>query len=173
MSISGIYKIQSRIKPERIYVGSAMDIHKRWQSHLCLLKRGDHHCKKLQHHYTKYGKSDFVFSIIIGCDRDDLLTTEQFFLDSLNPWFNTCKKAGNTLGVRYDEKTRKKFGEKKKGKPTWNKGKHLSETHKLHIAESQMGENNSFFNKKHSEKTKKIIGEKSIQMHIVHHHKIA
>ena len=32
--ITGIYKIQSIIKPERIYIGSAVYVDKRWKEHL-------------------------------------------------------------------------------------------------------------------------------------------
>jgi hypothetical protein len=34
MKISGIYKIQSIVKPERIYIGSANNINKRRTNHL-------------------------------------------------------------------------------------------------------------------------------------------
>jgi group I intron endonuclease len=159
MKISGIYKIQSLSKPERCYIGSAINIHQRWIQHLSHLKNNTHHTSKLQRHYNKYGKNDLVFSIVIGCDKPDLLTTEQFFLDSLNPWFNTCKIAGNTLGIKASKKTKQKLSRIKKGKPTWNKGLKLSETHKRNIGKKQLGENNSFYNKKHTEETKKKISE--------------
>ncbi len=29
-NISGVYKIQSKIKPERIYIGSSVNINSRW-----------------------------------------------------------------------------------------------------------------------------------------------
>lgn len=69
-----------------------------------------------------------VFSILIGCDKNDLLTTEQFYLDSIPTWFNTCKVAGNTTG-----------------------GKLLSQEHKDNIAKSQEGVNNPFYGKSHTE----------------------
>lgn len=154
MKSSGIYKIQSKIKPERIYIGSAFDVNKRWRSHLWHLRNNKHHCSKLQRHYNKYGKNDLIFSVIIGCDKSNILTVEQFFLDSLVPWFNTCKKAGSTQGRKLSDETKEKLSSLKKGKPTWNKGKHLSVEHKQNIARAQKGENNSFYNKNHSETTK-------------------
>lgn len=108
MKISGIYKIQSIIKTERCYIGSAKSIHNRWLVHLNDLKKGVHHSKKLQRHFNKYGKSDLVFSVIIGCDQDDLISTEQFFIDSIKPYFNNSMTAGSNLGL-------------KRG-PSWNKG---------------------------------------------------
>ena len=60
----------------------------------------------LQNHYNKYGKNDLIFSILIGCAKEDLISTEQFFLDTNKTYFNTCRNAGNTLGS-----------------PAWNKGR--------------------------------------------------
>jgi len=156
MKISGIYQIQSKLKPERIYIGSAVDIHNRWRRHLWYLRNNNHHSSKLQRHFNKYGKSDLIFSIIIGCDKEDLISTEQYFLDIKNPFFNTCKIAGNTHGIKYSEETKKKLSILKKGKPTWNKGLKLSDEHKKHISESQMGDNNSFY--KHKRKKEFMSG---------------
>ena len=101
MTISGIYKIQSKCKPERIYIGSAVNIHERWNKHLYRLKRNWHVNHKLQHHYNKYGKTDLVFSIIVGCEKDDLIVTEQFYIDAYNPWFNLAPMAGSQLGFKF------------------------------------------------------------------------
>lgn len=56
MKISGIYKIQSKVKPERIYIGSAVNIRHRRNQHFSSLSLNNHHNKKLQYHYNKYGK---------------------------------------------------------------------------------------------------------------------
>ena len=100
MLISGIYKIQSLIKPDRIYIGSAVNISSRWSRHIFDLKNNKHHSIKLQNHYNKYGKNDLEFSIILVCDKEDLIITEQYYLDTENPYFNICKIAGSTLGIR-------------------------------------------------------------------------
>ena len=111
---SGVYKIQSKVKPERVYIGSAVSIPERWGNHLYRLARNDHHSIKLQRHYNKYGKNDLVFSIIVGCDKDDLIVTEQFYIDAYNPWFNICSKAGSLLGFKHSEETKKKMSESAK-----------------------------------------------------------
>ena len=56
--ISGIYKIQSLYHPERCYIGSAVNITRRWMEHLTALKADKHYSKKLQNHYNKYGKNE-------------------------------------------------------------------------------------------------------------------
>jgi group I intron endonuclease len=103
---SGIYKIQSKKKPSRCYVGSAKNMALRWASHLYNLKRGKHHTPKLQHHYDKYGKNDLEFSVLLCCDIEDLIITEQFFIDALSPWFNHRKKADSNLGMKYSEESK-------------------------------------------------------------------
>jgi group I intron endonuclease len=108
MNISGIYQIQSKIKPERIYIGSSKNIYQRWNQHLRTLKYNKHRSNRLQHHYNKCGKSDLVFTILIGCGIDELIGTEQFFLDSKKPWFNTRKIADSNIGVKHTEEYKKK-----------------------------------------------------------------
>lgn len=109
MKISGIYKIQSKIKPERIYIGSSINIHKRWIKHASVLKGNIHENIKLQNHYNKYGKEDFVFSVLLGCEKEDLISTEQYFLDSYKPFFNIRIKADSCLGIRKSEEHKRKL----------------------------------------------------------------
>jgi group I intron endonuclease len=130
MKISGIYQMQSKIKPIRIYIGSAVNINDRWRCHLKDLKKQKHHSKKLQNHYNKYGESDLQFSILLGCEISDLIRIEQYFLDSHNPYFNTCKIAGSCLGIKRSKETRQKQSLLKKDKP-------LSEEHRNAIIESK------------------------------------
>jgi len=114
--MSGIYQIQSKRKPERIYIGSAVNIHKRWGRHLFYLRKNKHPNKKLQRHYSKYGEVDLMFLILLGCEKIDLLKVEQYFLDSYRPYFNNSLTAGSTLGLKHSEETRKKISETLKGK---------------------------------------------------------
>jgi len=100
-----------------------LDIAFRWHRHLCELKRQKHPNKRLQNHFNKYGEQDLRFSILLGCDKEDLIKIEQYFIDSYNPWFNICKKAGNTLGSKHTEKSKQKNREAHLGKTPWNKDK--------------------------------------------------
>ena len=133
MKISGIYQIQSRIKPERLYIGSSNNIKSRWNLHLSELRRNKHSNGKLQNHYNKYGKNDLIFSILICCDEDSLIIAEQFYIDSHKTFFNLCKKAGSTLGRKRTLQQRKKMSEVMLGRNTWSKGSTCSEeTKKIH-----------------------------------------
>jgi|YelNatPaOPRAMG01_1025707.scaffolds.fasta_scaffold37442_4 group I intron endonuclease len=136
MSKTGIYKIQSKIKSDKIYIGSAINIKKRWSYHLTDLKNNKHGNQRLQRHYNKYGESDLEFSVIIECSQETLIAFEQFYIDSLNPWFNICKIAGSTLGRKASFKTKLKLSESHKGKTTWIKGKNHSEETRKKIGEA-------------------------------------
>jgi len=105
---SGIYKITSLSHPDRIYVGSAVDLRKRQQQHWNQFRRGKHINYLLLGHIKKYSISDLKFEIIERCPVESLLMREQFFIDSLQPSFNICKKAGNTLGRKWTEAARNK-----------------------------------------------------------------
>jgi group I intron endonuclease len=117
MNISGIYQIQSKIKPEKTYIGSAVNIQNRWLGHLGRLRNNKHHSPKLQSHYNKYGEYDLQFSILLGCEKEDLIKHEQFFIDSLNPWFNCSLVAGSMLGYKHSDETKNKVSKAGRGKP--------------------------------------------------------
>lgn len=171
MAISGIYKIESKIKPQRIYIGSAIDIYDRWSCHKSNLKCKKHINTKLQNHYNKYGESDLSFSIILSCDKEDLIKHEQYFIDAYNPWFNICQNANSRLGVKVTDGTRKKMSSSQKGKHYYWKDKKLTKEHKDKIGNAGRGKQRSaefklqmsisakkhpsnHLGKKHSEETK-------------------
>jgi group I intron endonuclease len=114
MEVSGVYKIQSKTKPYRCYIGSACDLRERQWRHFRKLRYNKHFNKKLQNHYNKYGENDLEFSVILyGCSKTELIFVEQCFIDTYNPWFNICPTAGNRLGCKCREDTKKKLRGKK------------------------------------------------------------
>jgi group I intron endonuclease len=131
----GIYKIQSCVKPNRIYIGSSTNISTRWRKHINELYFNKHCNSKLQNHYNKYGIADLQFSILVECDINDILEIEQSFLDSFKPFFNVCKIAGRTTGYKHPESVKikmrkpkseehkKKLSIAKQGCIPWNKGR--------------------------------------------------
>ena len=129
MNISGIYQIKSNVNPKRVYIGSAINIQVRWGKHLERLRKNKHHSPKLQNHFNKYGETDLQFSILLGCNKEDLIKTEQYFIDSYKPFFNCSPTAGSQLGIKrsneYKEKLRqshlgKKASEETKAKMSKN-----------------------------------------------------
>ena len=151
MKISGIYKIQSKKKPNRIYIGSAVIIQRRWNDHYKRLRKGIHDNIKLQRHYNKYGESDFQFSILISCDKDELISIEQFFLDAFNPYFNFIKKAGSCLGYKHTEEAKKNMSIAQR-----NRNYKASDETKKKMSVSMKGK---YKGKKHSIASRKNMSE--------------
>ena len=142
--VTGIYLIQSFIKPDRFYIGSAISIQNRWNTHLSSLKNGKHYSKKMQRHVDKYSLADLEFKIIIECDKSVLLLTEQRFLDLIHPYFNTSVIAGSPMkGLKHSRKSKNKMRDVKIGM----KYKPMSEQGKKNLGKCMLG-------KKHSEETK-------------------
>lgn len=108
--INCIYKISSIIKPERFYIGSAVNFVKRKNRHRTSLKHNWHANSIMQNHYNKYGEDDLVFDIIeSNITSEELLNREQFYIDTLKPTFNILKIAGSNLGKKASKETREKL----------------------------------------------------------------
>lgn len=122
-SDSGIYKIQSKRYPDRIYIGSAVSIRRRFSEHLRRLGRNKHENQKLQNHCNKYGIEDLQFSVLMRCKKENLILFEQSILDDYEPYFNIRKIAENQFGTKRTKEQRRRMSEAKKGIP-------LSEEHK-------------------------------------------
>lgn len=171
---SGIYKIQSNKKPDRVYIGSAKNIQKRWWVHLCDLRKNKHHSPKLQKHYNKYGEADLMFSVLLGCDISELTEKEQFFLDIYKPYFNCCENARNCQGYHPTEETRAKLREARKGKRPFLGHRHTEET-KERMSAAKRGKkkspetrermsrafmgNKNWLGRKHTEETRRRMSE--------------
>lgn len=131
MNNIGIYKIKNIINGS-LYIGSSVNLKKRFKDHLRLLKQNKHHSIKMQNSWNKYGEDNFVFEILEYCKKDELLVKEQFFLDTYKPNLNICKVAGNKLGVKMSDKQKKILSE-------INKGKKLSDETKQKISLGNIG----------------------------------
>jgi group I intron endonuclease len=46
---------------------------------------------------------------LIGCEKQDLIKHEQYFIDAFNPWFNICPIAGSSLGRKTPEEVKEKI----------------------------------------------------------------
>lgn len=109
LAASGIYAIVNKVNGKR-YVGSAVDLKRRWRRHRWLLTRGEHHSKKLQHAWDKHGSESFSFVILESVvDLRALTDREQFWIDSHQTvgknGYNICPTAGSILGVKRSPET--------------------------------------------------------------------
>jgi len=163
---SGIYKIINKINGN-VYVGSAVNIKKRWGWHKKDLKAKKHRNIYLQNAWHIYGENAFEFQVLEYCEKEKLIEREQYYIDSLNcvrpNGYNLSPTAGSSLGIKRSVETRKKQREIKLGKKftkehcknisLGNKGRVFSEETKSKIGKSHLG-NKWALGFKHTEETK-------------------
>lgn len=87
-----IYKI-SNIIDERVYIGSTLNLHKRWNEHKRNLLNSRHQNIHLQNFVNKYGLSVLIFNILENVDDCNILIREQYYLDNTKNKFNIAKNS--------------------------------------------------------------------------------
>jgi group I intron endonuclease len=100
---SGIYQIRC-VPTGKIYVGSAVNLRKRWQQHKSRLRIGKHVNRYLQAAWDKYGQEQFAFAVLEFIDVTYLLQAEQEWMVSTcctdrTIGFNISDTAGSPGGV--------------------------------------------------------------------------
>lgn len=160
-----IYKITNS-KNDKIYIGSAEYFNARKAQHLFHLRKGSHVNKKIQHFVNKYGIDTLSFEIIHKCsDIEDLIATEQFYIDALNPWFNICKVAGSNKGLKRTPEQIEKAKQTKIKNGTYRKtGKKHSEESKKKIGDAHRGKVIS--KEQRIKQSEKMKGRKLTKEHI-------
>jgi group I intron endonuclease len=105
---TGIYAIVNKVN-DKFYVGSAVrqgkfrshsGFYTRWNRHLWVLRRNEHHSRYLQNAWNKYGEENFEFRILHFCPPEECIQFEQIYLNLLCPHYNISPTAGNTRGVK-------------------------------------------------------------------------
>ena len=125
---SGIYQIANNMNG-KIYIGSAVNLHGRFRSHLCRLKKGNHHSIYLQRAWNIDGAKNFVFIVLEDVPNvKQLLTRENYYFQTMKPEYNMTPIAGSILGLKRSKETRRKISAAEKGKQKWLGKKHRSET---------------------------------------------
>jgi group I intron endonuclease len=106
--ITGVYSITNTVNGNK-YVGSSVNIYRRWDRHRLELRQRKHKNLILQRAWDKYGEGAFVFDVLRITSALDLIKNEQHFIDSLRPKYNISPTAGNRLGCRHAEETKQKI----------------------------------------------------------------
>ena len=104
---TGIYAIESPSGNQ--YIGSAIDIKRRWRRHRKDLRNGSHGNKSLVRSAKKYGIDSFSFRILLICLPQHLLMYEQAAIDGLKPKYNLAPIAGSSLGIKRSSEFRRKI----------------------------------------------------------------
>ena len=106
--MTGVYMIKNIVN-NKYYVGSSIDIEKRWKQHIAELDKKCHNNKHLQNSWNKYGKDNFEFLVLQETDTENLRDCETSYikkLDCVNKGYNIIDNA-NFNKVSNFEKDRK------------------------------------------------------------------
>lgn len=170
---SGVYCIRSTVSG-RVYVGSAVDVRRRWSVHRWRLSQGTHHSVLLQRSWNKHGAGAFVFDVIEAVkDKSLLVGLEQHWIDKLKSCcprsgFNIAPRAGSSLGRKHPPEVLAKMRAAQVGRKKapftdehraairasrlgnqWGKGIPKSADHRAKISSAKKGKKARPFTKKH------------------------
>lgn len=184
----GIYEIKNKVTG-KIYIGSSKQIEKRWEQHLQALEKGEHHSILLQRAWNKYGKECFEFIVKEECKEEELLVREQKHLDLKPGYNVGAQASGGdnltnhphredilerrskTLTDKFKKLSKEErksiYGKEKDSNGNWKGGKTFckcgtrinSSARSCIKCQDRTGENNPFYNKKHTEQTKQLLRE--------------
>jgi group I intron endonuclease len=106
---AGVYAIVNRVN-DKMYIGSSVNMTKRWIKHRHELRKGTHHCQPLLRSFAKYGIDALSFEVVeFVSDPDKLIAREQQWIDLFRPAYNTCQIAGSARGVKRSGETKQKL----------------------------------------------------------------
>ena len=100
-----------------MYVGSAVDVARRWRRHTHDLRKEVHACRHLQNAYYKYGAATFDWKIIeiVDC-KENLIPREQFWLDFFRPAYNKRRVANSCFGLKRSPEARENMRQAQLGR---------------------------------------------------------
>ena len=94
MTTCGIYKITNLVN-EKVYIGQAQDIEKRWREHKCSSKSNN---QILYRAIRKYGLENFSFEILEECKAEQLNEKENYWIK----YFNSQNEGYNETLTEYN-----------------------------------------------------------------------
>lgn len=121
---SGIYLIRNEVTG-KMYVGSAVDIARRFARHRYQLRTGTHPSRHLNASWKKYGEEVFEFAILQECPTEELLQHEQYWMDKLQPEYNKRLKAESNLGLEFGPQQRAEISLRVKAWATSDDGRQV------------------------------------------------
>lgn len=126
---SGIYQITNSING-KIYIGSAVNILKRWYRHKTHANGNYHHSITFQRAWNLYGSSAFTIKVLEYCNKEKLAEREQFWLDNLQPFnssigYNICDNSTTKIGMKRSEQAKENMRQAQLG------NEHSQETKEL------------------------------------------
>ena len=102
--ICGVYKITNTVTGD-FYIGSSKDVKRRWAVHKCSSVWKQYPNKQLYKDMLKYGVDKFEFEILEEVEIESLKETEQKFIETLKPTYNSNRANGWDI-----ERYKKEYG---------------------------------------------------------------
>src|SRR5579859_5751742 len=98
-NVSGIYRITCTTNG-MFYIGSAVNLYRRWVTHRSDLRNNKHRNPKMQRAFNKYGEEAFAFEVLeLVLLPEMLIAREQHYFDTMKPFgkrgYNIAKVAGS------------------------------------------------------------------------------
>lgn len=90
MGRCGIYSITDT-KSGGIYIGSSVDIDKRWKIHLITM-RSHIAPKRLQESFDSSGEGSLKMDVLAICKEENLEFLESYYMDKINPTMNLHRR---------------------------------------------------------------------------------
>lgn len=139
--ISGIYTIRSIID-NKIYVGKAVNVNERLNSHKSDLRNNRHVNCHLQNAFNLRGESNFEFDLLMDCEREYLCSWENYWCNMLNTHndrfgynlYPTTPNGTSKLTEKSVEKRTKTRRENAEKRGYW-----VSEEHKERVRKEKKG----------------------------------
>ena len=114
--IIGIYKITNTVTGD-FYIGSSKNVKKRWTAHKSPSRWNEHPNCPMYLDFQKYGIDKFEFQVLAEVEANKLKETEQEFIETLKPTYNSCNAKG--IDIEKQKKT-KKSDKRKQYKKKYN-----------------------------------------------------
>lgn len=162
---SGIYKWTNKITND-IYIGQSIDLSKRFIKYFNLSYLKNRETLVISRALIKYGYSNFSLDILEYCDLANLTEREQYYMDKLNPRYNTLKIAGSSSGHKLSEETKAKISKALKGVYVKEKSPLFGRTH-TEETKALMSLTRSKINnlgKIHTEESKELMRKKALAL---------
>lgn len=170
--LCGVYTIVC-VATGLTYVGSSINIVRRWGAHRRALAKGNHHCERLQRAFNKYGDASFIFAVTEMAPANELIEAEQRHYRARQGSLANASFVAQSgmFGHNHSDSSRAAMSAARKGKkfsPEWRanmsrakKGKiprppgwhHSAET-RAKMSKSSLGSTVGMLGKQHSVETK-------------------
>ena len=153
---TGIYCFENKANGKK-YIGRSINSLRRVKSHLNELRLNKDECSYFQNAWNKYGEENFIVYVLEYCDIETLSERETFYIKEYNTkrpnGYNLNDGGDGNVGYKPTEETLLKLS-------ISHLGKVLSEKSKSILSILNSGDKNPFYNRKHSDESRKKISEK-------------